>query len=441
MDKEEEKQCAIDFCRQWDLYTRTRGWGWGENISPIYLEVILDALLVIGMVMEEMDEEVAVSMAEHYRQRVDYARFHGKYTFVPAIRSYNFAGTDENRNEENDILHMACYKSGVDHDLDERVRKDDNAEQWAVYVIAYMIYEDKLSSRHGGEMEKRYKDLFAVTEKSGETVRKERVFDSAEAYTFKGKFVRLGSVNHYPVIPGCYQHPTWGLGWQSMPVSFLVKGAQMGYARFRVDDGEVIRTHPAYDHHSAYLSPALFKGEYLAAIRTNCAQNEGVCIAIRTLENINNEVLSICDEWVIHSFSDQTFSYRNWICLRYPKCCVAILPLGGYGAQGENIFDQSADVFMDNDSLIIRKPLYWDTEKKPLICDRLECGWVVVVMDQVNEIETIKQELDGYEVRDCYLDDHVYPRIETRRIRKVEVYRKKELICEEAFDIHHGIRA
>lgn len=441
LNKEEEKQCAIDFCRQWDRYTRTRGWGWGENISPIYLEVILDALLVIGIVMEQMDEDVAKAMAEHYKQRVEYANFHGKYTFVPAIRSYNFAGTDENINEENGILHMACYKSGVDSDLEERAMKDDNPELWAVYVIAYMIYEGKCSVHNHGELAKIYEKLFTVELKKDGVVRKERVFDSAEAYTWKGEHVRLGSVNHYPVIPGCYQHPTWGLGWQSMPVSFLVKGAQMGYARFRVDDGEIIRTHPAYDHHSAYLSPALFKGTYLPAVRTNCAQKEQVCIAVRTLENVNNEVISISDEWVVHRFKNEMFFHGDWVCLRYPNCCVAMLPLGGYWAQGENVNDHSSEVFMEKDDLIIRKYLYLDTGKKRFIHDRLECGWVIVAMDGRKDMEEIKGELDTYEVKDCYLDDHVYPRIETRQIRNVQVYRKEELICEEVFDIHHGIRA
>ena len=45
----------------------------------------------------------------------------------------------------------------------------------------------------------------------------------------------------------------------------------------------------------------------------------------------------------------------DWKCLIYPDCCVAILPLGGFGQEGETIPARSCQVVWDNDTLLVRK--------------------------------------------------------------------------------------
>ncbi|MFD2880911.1 hypothetical protein ACFTAO_41190 [Paenibacillus rhizoplanae] len=48
-------------------------------------------------------------------------------------------------------------------------------------------------------------------------IREERIFDASRAYTWIGQHTRLGSINRFPVMPGSYQHPSWGAGLAELP--------------------------------------------------------------------------------------------------------------------------------------------------------------------------------------------------------------------------------
>lgn len=432
---------AVRFCRQWNDYTETRGWGWGENVSPHYTEVILDALLLIGVTLYPADRDMAMKMSRWYHEIIRTVRFHGEKTFVPAIRSYNFPGRDGNVSENTGCPSMLCYKAGVDGDLLSRVDRDEDAEALCNYAMAWLIYEEKLSARAGEEQAWLYRELFAVENEPEVSVRKERVFDGAVAYTWKGERLRLGSLNCFPVIRGCYQFPTWGLGWQSMPLAFLAEGEQMGYARFRVDDGQILRTHPAYDRHSAYLSPALFGDAYLPAVRTSSTQNENALVAVRTMENVCNHVKLIADEWVIHRFRGEVWECGEWKCLIYPDCCAAILPLGGFDAAGENLSDRTCEILREGDALILRKILFAGDAGERLTCARLECGWAVLAFDGIHEKEELRKLLGEYRLEEAYGTDHQLPRVQTAQIRRSALLRGEQKVCEHIFDLYEGIRA
>jgi hypothetical protein len=66
---------------------------------------------------------------------------------------------------------------------------------------------------------------------------------------------------------------------------------------------------------------------------------------------------------------------------------------------------------------------------------------VVAVFDHVTQPEELKKRLDAYSVSDAYVDDFLYPRVETRRIREICVTERGRLVCRQSFDLYQGIRA
>lgn len=417
------KRTALSFVAQWARYTVERGWGWGEHISPVYSEIVLDALYVILRVLRQWQEPLEHIQAL-YQHIIDIAAFHGEYEYVPAIRSYNFEGCDDRG------FTTLSYKARLEDRIPERINEVQEGRLSLVPLILCCFL-------YGGDR--------PAPKLQTEAVRIERIFDSACSYTWKGKNLRMGSLNHFPVMPGCYQHPDWGLGWQSMPVSFLVEGAQTGYLRFGVQDGETLRTHPARDYHTAYLSSGLFSEKYLPAVRTNCTQNENVLVATRTIEKVHNYAEMIEDAWVVHHFHGRVEEIGGWKCLIYNNCSLAIQAVGGYTTDGCDIGNTQTLVQIQEDTLFIKKALY-EGSAAVLDAERLECQWVVIAFDGVSEPEVLKELLSNYRITDEYVPDYDIPR-DAGWLNKVwdsrmtKVFHGERLLLEHCFDPMQGIRS
>ena len=82
--------------------------------------------------------------------------------------------------------------------------------------------------------------------------------------------LRLGTVSRFPVMPACYGAAGGGLGWQSMPASFLVEEQNYGFVQWdsRPADG-VRRTHPASGFLGGYQTSLTSDELIAAAIRSD----------------------------------------------------------------------------------------------------------------------------------------------------------------------------
>ncbi len=177
-----EKECH-EFWNRWLKYENDRGWGWGENTSDLYSNIMLTALNVA--VISIQDEVIREQIIQKREKLLEYIMFHEGKEFVPSIRTYNFSG-DKN------------YGGYVYKCLNE----PDSIEN-----IEPMRYIIMLES-----------GMKAECESNSQSIREERIFDDSYAYTWKGKNIRLGTVSKFPVMQNSYQHEGHGLGWQSMPV-------------------------------------------------------------------------------------------------------------------------------------------------------------------------------------------------------------------------------
>lgn len=165
-------------------------------------------------------------------------------------------------------------------------------------------------------------------------------------------------------MPGSYQHPTWGLGWQSFPVSFSVKDQQVSYLRWYVDDSTAVRTHPAEDYRTAYLMPALFAKPLYPEVKTRSAQQANALVVVRSMTRLHNRAAEIADEWVIHRYDGEVERVvnaagdREWLVLRYPGCAVAVTALSGICAGAEARAAQPVTVVREEGRIRLRRPLF-----------------------------------------------------------------------------------
>jgi hypothetical protein len=415
--EERYAQEGLEFFRRWEDYTSRRGWGWGENLSLVYQSVMMNALRIAIQAIGFRDEELTRRLAGRMEELKEILRFHAGEEFVPTIRSYNFKGETVRKS-------LLWAAAGV-RDFAEMSGYTCNLND----LVSLLLLEPEVAA-----------GIRAQEEQPLPRVREERVFDDARAYSWIGGNVRLGSVSRFPVMPGSYQWPTWGLGWQSFPVSFSVQGKQVSYLRWYVDEGESIRTHPAFDYHGGYLKPALFKESIYPDVQTVSSQRENAALVLRSMNRVNHQVKELADEWVVHRFDGALESIateagsRLWHVLRYPHAAVAVTALlrlaegdaeraqqpvavgdkvraqQPLAVEDEGRRQQLVAVVMDGDTLRLRQVLSSRAEAARLESWRLEAGWAVVAVDGEAGVEELEAYLNRYTIHDVTEPEAEVPR-------------------------------
>ncbi|RAV04994.1 hypothetical protein [Paenibacillus sp. YN15] len=431
-DEEAEKGANAFFAR-WESYTTRRGWGWGENTSTGYVKVILNAFQLALRAWNGKGGELEAAIRARRDALLDYVRFHEGREFVPTIRSYNFAGQVIKPSTANLL-------AGV------RFWEKETVSNIGSFVQDILLYEE-LFPQDGLEISDDPKKLLPAHPKLPvPRTWTERVFDDTFAYTWIGGNCRIGSLNRFPVMPGSYQWPSWGLGWQSMPASFLVEDEQVSFLRFAAREGERFRSHPSQDFHHAYLNPALFREECLPGVETLCTQKERILIVQRNIKHLANCASEIADEWLIQRFGGKVHklhgknrihrtstvnvthsvprnvenSGNQWIVLEYDHCYVGILALGYWGYGADEAQAGEPEIEMADGALRLRRILYRGDECC-LRQHRLDNAWMVIMFDEKCSLDDLQKQLLQYEVTDRRLPDYEVPRDDLFMIREITV--------------------
>ncbi|QGQ98395.1 hypothetical protein EHS13_27660 [Paenibacillus psychroresistens] len=391
---------AVDFFEKWEAYTICRGWGWGENISMHYLPIILNALSLACKALKPAEAELKCKLQKQMDALLDYIRFQGPGELVPSIRSYNFDG----KAEKSSFLWIIA---GLRHNVMDEIKQDSIVNNWSLTaMISLLLFEESWNEPQTVQLET-------------PRVRKEHIFDQSYSYTWVGQAGRLGSINQFPVIPGSYQWPTWGLGWQSFPVSFRIEGAQLGYLRWSVKENGGQRTHPARNKET-YLSPALFGEEWYPDVQTQCAQAEHMLLVCRSMAGINNQAAELADEWVIHRFEGKILRMEDWVILQYKQAAVAIRALNGISYSQQERAAQGIHLKQVGESVYLRQVLY-SGDETTLQHPRLEAAWAVLFLDNITDKAEILQRLEKVAIADISRPDGEVPRISYHEIRQLEM--------------------
>lgn len=394
---------ALKFFHRWEEYTKYRGWGWGENCSAIYIRVTLEALRTACLVLAQDEEQIDLytKLMVRFDQLLDTIRFHGKHEFVPTIRSYNFQG-------EHGYGYMNWLISGLVSEAEaDTVSLSSIKDIHLLSLFDCVVSNDELTSLP--------------------RIRLERIFGDSRAYTWIGRNGRMGSINRFPVMPGCYQEDTWGLGWQSFPVSFTAGVENTAYLRWFVHRQGGIRTHPAVSK-QGYLESSLFNGVYHPEVQTVSEQSENLLLVVRSISHVNHAAEEIADEWVLHRFGGeveridipQYEAHRVWSVLRYEGATVAITALNGMPADHTSRTAMAIDIVRDGESVRLTQRLH--TGGDPIVSHpRLESGWAVVFVDEPMDRATLYDHLSRVKIVEKILFDPEIPRSEAMKQRHISL--------------------
>ncbi len=349
---------CLTFWRKWLDYAETRGMGWGENTSDVYSAIILDALNLAILTID--DAELKQRIKNIRETIIDCLVYHGGKPMVPSIRTYNFGADD--KWETGGYVYNAMV-----------LGKNENALMSAMSVI--IALESEMIIPKANEQN---------------NFRKEKIFDSSVAFTWKGNGIRLGTVSQFPVMKNCYQRDGWGLGWQSMPACVLVEDKGIVFLRERVEIGKVTRSHPAVNKHNAFLSTRLFEDGTLKTVMTNSAQNDNIAIVSRGINKLGNTASAIYDEWCVpkkhNGICLVEVNNKKWYIISYDKCAVALCHLGGfahgYSERGETEITLGKNGIFDTVSAVLYKG-----DQKMLCDERLESTWIVIAFEDKTGIE------------------------------------------------------
>jgi len=346
----ELRKKAYDFWNGWIVYTEKYGWGWGENTSKVYTGIMISALDV-ALSCLDADEALYAKLFGLRKRLRDYRAFHGEdYEFVPSIRTYNFQGL---------------------------------AVTGSAHGASVMSPYQRLANQLAGQLAPQY-----TPAPFGDKFHKEHIFGNSCAFTYKGEKIRLGTINQFPVMPGSYQNEgSWGLGWQSMPVSVLALNHETSFLRFASVAGGKLRTHPAMDKHSAFLDNALFGDENIPDVFTLSNQRENMAVVVRTMSHIANQCAYLADEWYMQHFDGEIKAYNGWVILDYGDCMFAVKALNG-----------EINVIRDGEKVKLAQVLY-EGEEKLLTKRRLTTAWAVAVFDGNDNAESKLDEIQtSYEI-------------------------------------------
>ncbi|WP_158606901.1 hypothetical protein [Paenibacillus ginsengarvi] len=407
---------AVRFFERWSAYTTDRGWGWGENISPGYIRIVVTGLRLACLTLREEHAGLRERLQAHMDTLLSYNAFHGDHEFVPAIRSYNFEG---HTRQSSLMLRLAGV---IDSDSALLYRKEG---LWN-WINFYLLFE---------------RELELPPQQAAQPVpreRKEHVFDGSYATSWIGHHGRLGSLNRFPVIPGSYQWPTWGLAWQTFPVSFSVNEEQISYLRWLIREGDYVRSHPAKSYGDNYLSPALFRESYYPDIQLRSAQHENALVVVRSMSGIHHVFAEAADEWMVKRFTGTVTSYESgagvsWIVLHFAAADVAIAALNGISSDMRRRGTIKPEVEREEDQLRIRQVLYRGEETVHHFA-RLETGWAVVHFDRRLAGDELHRRLDRLSITDRSFQDGEVPRAAHDELREIRLFDGTDCLTELRID-------
>lgn len=391
---EKYRQMAVQFFQKWLDYTKKRGWGWGENLSLGYNGVIFPALRVAESTIG--DAAIAEQLRSILEEQKRLFRFYDGHELVPTIRSYNYGGDAERTS-------LVFNLAGVPgNGLDVAGEYSD-----LFCAFADELYEDDAALYASGK----YCPVSAPRE------RKTRIFDGVYADSWYGEHGGIGSLNAFPVISGTDCNVGWGLGWQSMPVSFVIYGCQTGYLRFYVDDGECVRAHPKRN----YLSPELFPGKILPRVTTRSGQSASAVLTVRAIDRLRNRAREVADEYYVPRFDGALYETsadgRPFIALLYQHATVVIGALLGIAYDGARR-QQKLEVCKEADALRIRQILY-QGQTQLLEADRLESAWLTVYIDRAMAAQEAEDFIRNLRISDVAWSDGQEPRANWALLRSV----------------------
>jgi len=392
------KECD-EFWTKWHDYADNYGWGWGENSSDCYSTIMLNALNVAVLSLTGKLREKAEKRRE---MLLDYISFHDGKEFVPSIRTYNYEATANYGGSTYRTFHSSDSIGG----LSGSVKYLD---------LLHAVIIEKSGAKW-------------VEKDRSKKTRNERLFGDSYAYTWESDRLRLGSVSHFPVMPCSYQSQsfaldgtpiTYGLGWQSMPVSAMVED-KIFFLRTRTKVGEKTHYHPLLEKsHSGHAFNRLFEDGNITVFSTISAQTDNIAVVARYANKIANTASAIYDEWCAPGgkVDEADINGRKWFIIKGNEKAIAVCPLNGIYACENDRAPMKTTIGKSGIFTTITTELY-KGDKKMIFAPRVESSWVAVALEYPDNAEEYLSKIE--------ISDEILQNFE---ITLHPPYKKRQITC------------
>jgi len=249
---------VLDPMRAAAAYWAGNGWGWGEHMSDGYSRVCLDEISLLLLVAEKLPDDVRRAYEGLLADLLTVEDSFDGGVRVPAIRSYAFSRSPEHTNYRDSVRPFGPGEpKGV-------------GNHCPLGPILYELgWHDRVPHR---------------------APRKTRVevpcYGGVFAHARIEEDVRLGSLSRFPVMPSA-EHPTWGLSWQSFPVTLWRPEGDWGFLQWETSGEGEVRAHPAQGRHPAHIPKQLTATVTPPVVgETHCLQHEGDVVALRMMPRV-----------------------------------------------------------------------------------------------------------------------------------------------------------
>ncbi len=284
-------------------YWRDEHWGWGEHMSMCYGEVLLNELGLLLLCAGELPAKVRALYQGLMNELLGIVDSFGNGVYVPHIRSYSYGGPPPLRNYRDSIRPWTTapgFQPG---------------NQPPLGSLFHELGWDRIAPPRAP----------CASETSfpcyGGSVALGSIRDDA----------RLGGMTSFPLMPTA-EASTWGLSWQSFPVTFWHENRDWGFLQWETEEGGVVRAHPANFMQVAHIPKALTgrTNPPLAGETFSIVEN-GRLIALRRMPRLSADWPWVRDRFrllgataeISEGPSDPDAGWHQWL-LRYPGRTVSL---------------------------------------------------------------------------------------------------------------------
>ncbi len=257
MPDEDRKMLLDEFVLLERLWHKN-GWGWGEHLSDTYGCICLDELSLILLLAKQLTNEAKKSLQNLFSELLEIDDLFQGGPRVPAIRQYAFLIPPEGLHYRAMIkpvpknAMLEHYTPAVGSRLPtcavplqtptgDAMSVDNSPEVWLpMGATFYKLGWDKIATP---------KKKFSAGSYKIECI-------NGQAQIYINESIRIGTTEQFPLIPQA-EHLTYGLAWQSFPVSVWTPGKEWIYMQWETSERDKTYHQPAENKYTGKFNPAI----------------------------------------------------------------------------------------------------------------------------------------------------------------------------------------
>jgi len=318
-------------------YWKNEHWGWGEHLSNGYSRILLDELSILLFCSKAFPKTLHTRYLELFKELLRLEDSFASGPRVPTIRDYGFDVPPCSVEYRDTVRIYQSFEDGGAGNLYGLSRAPKY--ELPAFCFGHLLYERGWHKK-------------APKRRLPETNIEVPCFGGAVARAWRKNTLRIGSLSAFPIMPKT-DHPTWGLSWQSFPLSFHVEldgSKYWGFLRWRTTESGVERAHPALNKGSAFLNNALSAAIDPPPVGlTSSLQENSQVIVLRRMPQIVQSWSDFSDGVEVVGFAGyaetQTIGQTSHLRLEFSDGTKLFIHYHGLGMSGNPELIRDANLF------------------------------------------------------------------------------------------------